>query len=103
VVVPGTAVSDSGATRTLLTQDAAKYLEDKEGSPQEDSMEVIYGGGERGNVEKTVVLGEIDALVVPNLSENLVSLGDFTSRGSTVVLTETGGKSAILLTRKPST
>ncbi len=83
-MVPGTAVSDSGATRTLLTQDTARSLEEKETNSQENSMEVIYGGGEKGCVEKTVMLGEIEALVVPKLNENLVSLGDFQIQSSSM-------------------
>ena len=36
-------------------------------------------------------LGEVEALVVPQLRDNLVSLGDFADRGSTVELgAETG-------------
>ena len=51
-----------------------------------DNMEVVYGGGARGTVSSKVQLGELEALVVPGIQENLVALSDFTDRGSTVLL-----------------
>ena len=86
----GSAVGDSGATRTLLTEEAAKLLRLKEWDPRVE-MNVEYGGGDRGRVSKVVKLGEVEALVVPNLQDNLVSLGDFAERGSSIVLTANGG------------
>ena len=38
-----------------------------------------------------VRLGELDALVVPGLKENLLSLSDLTAKGSTVKLSDTEG------------
>ena len=36
-------------------------------------------------------LGELEALVVPGIKENLVSISDLTSRGSTMELSNSGG------------
>ena len=36
-------------------------------------------------------LGELEALVVPGIKENLVSISDLTSRGSTMELSDSGG------------
>ena len=49
-------------------------------------MEVIYGGGEKGTV-----VSKVEALVVPDIQDNLVSLADFADRGSTIMLTADGG------------
>ena len=54
-------------------------------------MDILYGGGELGHVSSYAKLGEIEAFVVPNLNENLISLYDFTTRGSNVILTSEGG------------
>jgi hypothetical protein len=59
-------------------------------SPREE-MQVVYGGGATGSVSSKVQLGELEALVVPGIQDNLVSFSDFTNRGSTVELTEAGG------------
>jgi hypothetical protein len=84
------AVGDSGATRTLLREEAAVPYQKMEFNPR-DAMEVIYGDGARATVSSKVQLGEVEALVVPKIQENLVSLSDLTSRGSHVVLTDEGG------------
>ena len=54
-------------------------------------MEVVYGGGDRGSVVSKVQIGELEALVVPDLSDNLVSFADFTDKGSTILLDSAGG------------
>ena len=38
-----------------------------------------------------VQIGELEALVVPDLSDNLVSFADFTDKGSTILLDSAGG------------
>lgn len=83
-------MGDSGATRTLLTEEAAQPYQSVEFNPREE-MEVVYGGGARGSITAAVQLGEVEALVVPGVQENLVALSDFTDRGSTVVLSDVGG------------
>ena len=79
------AVGDSGATRTLLTPKAARLFERKVSHPQDTPSEVVYGGGERAPVVSKVQIGELEALVVPDLQDNLVSFSDFTDKGSTVL------------------
>ena len=79
-------MGDSGATRILLTERAARLFASKEFSPRDHPMEVIYGGGEKGTVVSKVQLGEVEALVVPD-----ISLADFADRGSTIMLTADGG------------
>ena len=69
-------MGDSGATRTLLTERAARLFASKEFSPRDRPMEVIYGGEEKGTVVSKVQLGEVEALVVPDIQDNLVSLAD---------------------------
>ena len=54
-------------------------------------MEVIYGGGEKCTVVSKVQLGEVEALVVPDIQDSLVSFADFANRGSTIMLTADGG------------
>ena len=54
-------------------------------------MDILYGGGELGHVSSYAKLGEIESFVVPNLNKNLISLCDFTTRGSNVILTSEGG------------
>ena len=54
-------------------------------------MEVIYGGGDKGSVVSKGQIGELEALVVPDLSDNLVSFADFTDKGSTILLNSAGG------------
>ena len=54
-------------------------------------MEVIYGGGDKGSVVSKGQIGELEALVVPDLSDNLVSFADFTDKGSTILLDSAGG------------
>ena len=54
-------------------------------------MHILYGGGELGHVSFYTKLGEIEAFVVLNLNENLISLCDLTTRGSNVILTSEGG------------
>ena len=44
-------------------------------------MEVIYGDGNRSSVLSKVQVGELEALVVPDLQDNLVSFSDLTDRG----------------------
>jgi hypothetical protein len=86
-------VGDSGATRTLLTEDTSNYL--KSGGviiSQQEPIDVVYGGGEKGCVSSRADLGELEVLFVPGLSENLVSLSDFTERGSEILLTQRGGE-----------
>ena len=73
------AVGDTGATRTLLTEEAARPYQSLELDPREGRV-VVYGGGD-----------ELEALVVPGIKENLVSISDLTSRGSTIVLSDSGG------------
>ena len=84
------AVGDTGATRTLLTIEAARPYKLMELDPREERV-VEYGGGEEGVVVAKVQLGELEALVVPGIRENLVSISDLTKRGSTVNLSDTGG------------
>ena len=84
------AVGDTGATRTLLTEEAARPFQLVEFDPREGRV-VVYAGGSEGKVSSKVRLGELDALVVPGLTENLVSLSDLTAKGSTVKLSNLGG------------
>ena len=84
------AVGDTGATRTLLTEEAARPYQSLELDPREGRV-VVYGGGDEGEVSAKVQLGELEALVVPGIKENLVSISDLTSRGSTIVLSDSGG------------
>ena len=84
------AVGDTGATRTLLTEEAARPYQLVELDPQEERV-VVYAGGEEGKITGKVKLGELDALVVPGIKENLVSIFDLTSRGSTMKLSNSGG------------
>ena len=84
------AVGDSGATRTLLTEESATSFGPAKVNLRE-RVNVIFGDGSKGTVTANVQLGELEALVVPDLQDNLVSLSDFTSRGSNVVLTNAGG------------
>ena len=79
------AVGDTGATRTLLTEEAARPYQLVELDPQEERV-VVYAGGEEGEITGKVQLGELEALVVP-----LVSISDLTSRGSTLELSNSGG------------
>ena len=51
-------------------------------------MEVIYGGGDKGSVVSKVQIGELEALVVPDLSDNLVSFADFTDKVCLTLLVE---------------
>ena len=74
----------SGATRTLLTPKAARLFERKVSHPQDTPLEVVYGGGERAPVVSKVQIGELEALVVADLQDNLVSFSDLTDKGSTV-------------------
>ena len=62
-------MGDSGATRTLLTPKAAGLFERKVSHPQE----VVYGGSERAPVVSKFLIGELEALVVPDLQDNVVS------------------------------
>ena len=84
------AVGDTGATRTLLTEEAARPYQSVELDPQEERV-VVYAGGEEGEITGKVQLGELEALVVPGIKENLVSISDLTSRGSTMELSDSGG------------
>ena len=52
---------------------------------------VVYAGGEEGEITGKVQLGELEALVVPGIRENLVSISDLTSKGSTIELSDSGG------------
>ena len=83
------AVGDTGATRTLLTEEAARPYQLVELDPQEERV-VVYAGGEEGEISVSgkVRLGELEALVVPGIKENLVSISDLTSRGSTMELSD---------------
>lgn len=89
--MPESAVGDSGATRTLLTEDTDRSLTSSRMDLRDSGMEVLYAGGESGIVSSSARLGEIECLFVPGLKESLVSFSDFTCRGSTVVLTDSGG------------
>ena len=73
-----------------MTLEAARPYRAVELSPR-DGRTVVYGGGETGSITAKAQLGEIEALVVDGLQENLVALSDFTNRGSTVVLSCEGG------------
>ena len=84
------AVGDTGATRTLLTVEASRPYKLMELDPREGRV-VEYGGGEKGEVAAKVQLGELEALVVPGLRENLVSISELTERGSILTLSDTGG------------
>ena len=84
------AVGDTGATRTLLTEEAARPYQWVELDPQEERV-VVYAGGEEGVITGKVQLGELEALVVPGIKENLVSISDLTSKGSTMELSDSGG------------
>ncbi len=84
------AVGDSGATRSLLTEESADSFEPVEINPR-DPVNVVFGDGAKGTISAKVQLGELEALVVPDLQDNLVSFSDFTSKGSNVVLTNAGG------------
>ena len=84
------AVGDTGATRTLLTEEAVRPYQLVELDPQEKRV-VVYAGGEEGEITGKVQLGELEALVVPGIKENLVSISDLTSRGSTMELSDSGG------------
>ena len=66
------AVGDTGATRTLLTEEAARPYRLVELDPQEERV-VVYAGEEEGEITGKVQLGELEALVVPGIKENLVS------------------------------
>ena len=46
---------------------------------------------EEGEITGKVQLGELEALIVPGIKENLVSISDLTSRGSTLELSNSGG------------
>ena len=83
-------MADSGASRTLITPESSRILELDENLIREP-VDVLYGGGELGHVSSNAKLGEIEAFVVPNLNENLISLCDFTTRGSNIILTSEGG------------
>ena len=67
-------MGDSGAARTLLSK--GFILRDQR-------MEVVYEGGEIGTVVSKVQLGEMGALVVLDIRDNLA---DFADRGSTIML-----------------
>ena len=83
------AVGDTGATRTLLTEAARPYRL-VELDPQEERV-VVYAGGEEGEITGKVQLGDLEALAVPGIKENLVSISDLTSKGSTMELSDSGG------------
>ena len=84
------AVGDTGATRTLLTEEAARPFQSVELDPREGRV-VVYGGGDEGSVTAAVQVGEVEALVVPGIKENLMSISDLNARGSTVELSDSGG------------
>ena len=81
------AVGDTGATRTLLTEEAARPYRLVELDPQEERV-VVCAGGEEGEITGKV---QLEALVVPGIKENLVSISDLTNRGSTMELSNSGG------------
>ena len=83
------AVGDRGAKRTPLTEEAARPSQSLELNPREGRV-VVYGGGDEGEVSAKVHLGELEALVVPEIKENLIFISDLTSRGSTIVLSDSG-------------
>ena len=72
------------------TQEAARPYQLVELDPQEERV-VVYAGGEEGEITGKVQLGELEALVVPGIRENLVSISDLTSKGSTIELSDSGG------------
>ena len=56
----------TGATRTLLTEAAARPYRLVELDPQEERV-VVYAGGEEGEITGKVQLGELEALVAPGI------------------------------------
>ena len=84
-------MGDSGASRTLLTEKSARFFPSKDFNPHEQRMEVVYGGGDKAPIVSKVQVGELEALVVPDLQDNLVSLSDFADKGSTILLSSAGG------------
>ena len=84
-------MGDSGASRTLLTEKSARFFPSKDFNPHEQCMEVVYGGGDKAPVVSKVQVSELEVLVVPQLQDNLVSLYDFTDKGSTILLSSAGG------------
>ena len=57
-------MGDSGVSRTLLAEEAARHFRLEERDPRVE-MEVECGGDERGRVSKVAKLGELEALIVP--------------------------------------
>ena len=53
-------MGDTGATRTLLTSEAARPYESLELVPWEE-RKVVYAGGDEGEVTAKVQLGEVEA------------------------------------------
>ena len=56
------AVGDTGATRTLLTEEAARPYQLVE-FDRRDGRVVVYGGGSEGKVSSKVRLGEFSVTV----------------------------------------
>ena len=52
---------------------------------------VVFADGEEDEISGKVQLGELEALVVPGIKENLVSISDLTSQGSILELSDSGG------------
>ena len=77
-------MADSGAQRTLLRVETARHLGLE--STTTLPVDIVYGGGTTTIANSSVMLGNTQALVVPGLQENLISLNQLAEDGSSVYL-----------------
>ena len=82
-------MADSGAQRTLLRVETARHLGLE--STTTLPVDIVYGGGTSTVADSCVMLGETQALLVPGLKENLISLSQIAEEGSTVYLDDEWG------------
>ena len=61
-------MGDSGASRTLLREDTVSVLQSGVSDlREEEKVDIVYGGGERGTATQKTNLGEVEALLYPGL------------------------------------